>query len=301
APASESPAGFGPFTAPLHADHPLVGTAYATVDGTTLSPAELEAHVAAATYLLLGETHDHPDHHRLQGLMLETFIAAGPPPAVAYEMLDPSDQAEIDAFLAQTERDVDAFGALVDWANSGWPEWSLYRPAFEAPVRAGVPILAAQVPRTETKRYMSEGLGILAPEVVSRYALDQPLPTPLADKLLDEMFASHCEMVPREQLLPMVEIQRIRDARMAEALRSGAAAHGRAALVAGTGHTRTHGVPNLLAGLLDEGETMLSIGFTSVDPELQDAAHYGGEHDILVFTPEVEREDPCAAMRKQTN
>ena len=292
-----SDAGFGPWQAPLHADHPLVGTAWSVAEGAPLTRAELEERVAAARFVLLGETHDHPDHHRLQGAMIQAALDAGREPAVAYEMLEPGDQAAIDEFVAAGTAEADAFAELVDWANSGWPEWSLYRPAFAPALAAKLPILAAQVPRSETKRFMSEGLGIVEDETVARYGLDQPLAEDMQAGLLDEMFASHCEMVPREHLAPMIEIQRIRDARMADALLRGAEAKGRAILVAGTGHTRAIGVPRLLRQTgVDEAE-ILSVGFVAVDPERGEASEYGEEFDVIVLTPGVEREDPCAQMR----
>ena len=295
---AEAP-GFGPFAAPLHLDHPLVGRAWSMAEGAELSRAELEARLQAATHVLLGETHVHPDHHQLQGAMIQALLDAGQRPAVAYEMLDPLQQSDIDAFVASPERDPEAFAALVDWDNSGWPEWSLYRPAFAPALAAQLPLLAAQVPRSETKRYMSEGLGMLAPETVARYGLDQPPPEATQAVLLDEMFVAHCEMVPREQLAPMVEIQRIRDARMADAMLAGAAEHGRAVLVAGTGHTRAIGVPQLLELGGVAPESIVSLGFVSVDPERVEASDYGQDFDLIVFTPEVESEDPCAAMREQ--
>jgi len=188
--------GFGPWTASVAAEHPLVGTAWSVAEGRALSREELEQRVGQARFVLLGETHDHPDHHRLQGELIASAIAKTPGPAVAYEMLDPAAQAQIDAFVAAGSGDVDAFAELVAWADSGWPAWSLYRPAFAPVIEAGLPILAAQFPRAQSRRFMSEGLAMLPAELVQRYGLDRPLPPELHEPLLDEMFASHCEQVP---------------------------------------------------------------------------------------------------------
>ena len=81
---------------------------------------------------------------------------------------------------------------------------------------------------------------------MARYELSVPLAPELQAPLLDEMFIGHCEMVPREELGGMVEIQRIRDAMMADAMLQGADAKGQVVLVAGSGHTRDIGVPRLL-------------------------------------------------------
>jgi uncharacterized iron-regulated protein len=291
-------ADFGPWTATLGGEHPLVGTAWSTTDARKLTRAELEQQLADARFVLLGETHDHPDHHRLQGELIASLLEGERKgPAVAYEMLDPDRQADIDAFAVTGNTAVDAFAELVDWEHSGWPEWALYRPAFAPVIDAKLPILAAQFTRNQSKRFVTEGLGMLDPATVSRYGLDKPLDGELQAMWLDEMFASHCDMVPRDQLGGMVEIQRIRDAIMADAMLRGAEARGQVVLVAGTGHTRNVAVPRLLLMTGVTEAQIVSVGFVAVDGERLEAHDYGDDHDVLVFTPGVEREDPCAAMR----
>jgi uncharacterized iron-regulated protein len=292
------PADFGPWTATLAADHPLVGTAWSTAEQRKLTRAELEQRVSDARFVLLGETHDHPDHHRLQGELIASLIAGeGRGPVVAYEMLDPDRQADIDAFADTGEQAIDAFAKLVDWEHSGWPEWALYRPAFAPVIEAKLPILAAQFTRNQSKQFMTTGFAMLDPTTVERYGLAQPLAPELQALWLDEMFASHCDMVPREQLGGMVEIQRIRDAVMADAMLHGTEQRDQVVLVAGTGHTRAVAVPRLLQMTGVPKAQIVSVGFVAVDGERLEASDYGDEHDILVFTPDIEREDPCAAMR----
>lgn len=298
----------GPWAASVAADHPLVGTVWSVAEARALSLAELEQRAAAARFVLLGETHDHPDHHRLQGQVIASLLAEPPGLAVAYEMLDASKQAQIDELVAAGSG-VDAFAEQVGWADSGWPAWSLYRPAFAPAIEAGVPIVAAGFPREQSRRFMSEGLAMLPAELVARFELAQPLPAELLEPLLDELFVAHCEQVPREHLAGMVEIQRIRDAMMADALLRGAELavaatddadaskqRGRAVLVAGTGHTRASAVPRLLTLAGQPRESILAIGFVAVDPARLDPREYGEEHDVIVWTPAIEREDPCAAM-----
>ncbi|MFV8750374.1 ChaN family lipoprotein [Nannocystaceae bacterium ST9] len=284
---------FGPWIAPLERDHPLVGTAWSPSEARAISRTELERRLAAARYVLLGETHDNPDHHRLQGVAIEAVAGAAAErrPAVAFEMLDPAKQAAIDAFAGE----VDDFAEVVAWADSGWPAWSIYRPVFAATLAADLPIYAAELPRDETRRFMAEGLAIFDPDLVARFGLAQPLAPELQSAWLDEMFASHCDMVPREHLGGMVEIQRLRDARMADAMQRGAAAQGQAILVAGGGHVRDVGVPRLLRAL-EPDAAIVSVGFVAAQAGQLDPREYGDEFDVLVFTPDVEREDPCASF-----
>lgn len=285
--------GFGPWTSTLHAEHPLVGSAWHVAEARAIGRAELEVELSAARYVLLGETHDNPDHHRLQGELVRALASGERRPAVAFEMLDPGKQVAIDAFSGE----LDEFATTVAWAESGWPAWPIYRPVFEATLAADLPILAAELPREQSRMFMAEGLAMFDPAFVARFALAQPLAPELHAAWLDEMFASHCELVPREHLGGMVEIQRIRDARMADALLQGAAKQGRAILIAGGGHARRVGVPRLLH-MVEPSAAIVGVGFVAVTPERTKPSDYDqGEFDVLVFTPDVEREDPCESMR----
>jgi uncharacterized iron-regulated protein len=284
---------FGPWTSTLHVEHPLVGRAWHVAEARAIGRAELVAALAPARYVLLGETHDNPDHHRLQGELVEALAGGERRPAVAFEMLDPAKQAAIDAFAGE----VDEFATRVAWADSGWPAWPIYRPVFAATLAAELPIVAAELPREQTRMFMAEGLAMFDPAFVARHALAQPLAPELQAAWLDEMFASHCELVPREHLGGMVEIQRLRDARMADALIQGAAAQGQAILIAGGGHARRVGVPRLLQRV-EPDAAIVAVGFVAVTPERTQPADYEhGEFDLLVFTPDVAREDPCESMR----
>jgi uncharacterized iron-regulated protein len=235
----------------------------------------------------------------LQGEWISSLAARGRP-AVVFEMLDPAKQTAIDAFTGA----VDGFAEQVAWAESGWPEWSIYRPVFAATLAAGLPIFAAELPRRDTRLFMAEGLAMFDPAWVERFGLAEPLPAELQAAWLDEMFTSHCEMVPREHLGGMVEIQRLRDARMADAMIRGAQAQGQAVLVAGGGHARRDwGVPRSIRAVstVETGEaeaTSISVGFVAVQPELVDPRAYPtASFDVLVFTPDVAREDPCVAFK----
>jgi uncharacterized iron-regulated protein len=286
------PSGLPSFTSPRHAEHALVGTIWSRAEGAPIDPAALAARLESARFILLGETHDNPDHHRLQAQFLKQAAAVPPGPAVVFEMLDGSEQGRIDAFLAAGGRDPDALAERVRWAGSGWPDFALYRPLFRAALEAKLPLLAAGLPRGQT---LPPG----APERDVRFGLDQPLAAAEQAARLDEMFAAHCELMPREALAPMVEIQRQRDARLAHVLLRGQADRGRAVLVAGNGHVRDDGVPDLLrrAGV-GRGE-ILSVGLLEVDPDRPRLADTEADRfDVAVFTPAAEREDPCETLRR---
>lgn len=287
APASD----FGPFVSPRHRDHPLVGTAWrGDAEDARWSARAVAERVSKARFVLLGETHDNADHHRLQARFVASLGAEAGPPALVFEMLDAALQPEIDRFVSGDALDVDAFARLVGWADSGWPDFALYRPLFVAGLGARLPILAAGAGRGQRE---------VDPELVRRFRLDQPLPPEEQRERIEEMFQGHCELLPREQLGPMVDMQRARDARFAEALLRGAERNGRAVLIAGSGHVESHGVPRLLVAAGVPPEEILSLGMLEVDPELEDVSDgRASRFDVALFTPGAEREDPCEGLRR---
>lgn len=294
-------AGLGRFASPVHADHPLVGLVWSRASGGPIGWRVLERRVAAARFVLLGETHDNPDHHRLQARLVAQLaggVRAGRPegarpPGVAFEMLALGLQPEIDAFQAAPARDPDAFAERVGWAGSGWPPFALYWPIFRVALDAGLPILAAG-------RVRGEPDDPAAPERQARFGLAEPLPPAEQAALVERMFASHCQLIPREQLGPMIEMQRARDARMAWALLRAAEAQGRAVLIAGAGHVAGGAVPALLERAGVAREEILSLAFLEVEPgrvRVEDTE--AGGFDLAVFSPAAEREDPCEGLRRR--
>jgi len=111
----------------------------------------LAAAVSAARFALLGERHDHPEHHEFQAWLLRRMLESGRRPAVAFEMLDTT-QAPA---LAPPPRDLAArragLGDAVGWRASGWPEWRLYQPIAEIALAAGLPVVAANLPATAAR------------------------------------------------------------------------------------------------------------------------------------------------------
>ncbi|GEJ55266.1 ChaN family lipoprotein [Anaeromyxobacter diazotrophicus] len=291
----------------LHADHPLAGRIWDVRAGAFVDDAALERALVSADFVLLGETHDNPEHHRLQARALAGLVAAGRRPAVAFEMLDVAQQPRVDEALAGPgPHDPGALARAIGWAKSGWPDFALYRPIFEVALRAGLPIEAANLSRKQVHEVVRTGAASLAPEV--RTLLDRagPLSKEATDEIRDEMYESHCREMPRTMLEPFVTMQRARDAQMAERLL--AAARGReggAVLIAGAGHVRDdRAVPSYLAREAP-GRTRRAVAFQEVSPALRTPADYaaafgagGLPFDYVVFTAAAPREDPCQGLRE---
>lgn len=285
-----------PWRAPLHREHPLVGRIW---NGTAFVDQQaLDAAVQAAHFALLGETHDNPDHHALQARLVRV-AAQGRKPAIVFEMLDVSQQAALDA----APRSSDALAQAVDWSHSGWPDFSFYRPIFDAALAAGLPIVAGNFTRAQMSAIVTGGPAKLPPEIAALLQREgEPSPEVLEAERA-EMRAEHCGYLPETLLGPMALAQRARDAQLASRM---AASESGSILIAGSGHVRTdRGVPVHLA-VLASGRPHVSVAFVEVLPARQAPEEYAEAFsasrlpfDFVVFTPAAQREDPCKALEKR--
>lgn len=282
------------------ADHPLAEQviwdprAHRPID-----PTELERRVAAARYVLLGEVHDNPRHHVLQAHLIER-VAATRHPLVAMEMIDDSQAAALERCLAECEQLAEELPEAIDWESSGWPRWDLYRPIIETAARHRLPIRAANLSRQALlqRAFATEGQN----EAGDKQPLQELEPAALAS-LEQTLLDSHCgRPIAAAQLRGMVRAQRLRDARMLQALiESGIDSPDGGVLIAGSGHVRRDwGVARDLELLVGD-EAVLSIAFTEVD-DRTDPAQYtdagdDAPFDVVWFTARAPRADPCESMR----
>lgn len=237
----------------------------------------------AADVVILGETHDNPVHHLRQA----EALAAVAPRAVVYEMLTEAQAARVTPDLA---RDADALEAALGWADSGWPDFALYAPLFAA--AAGAKVYGAEVPRASARAVMAGGLAAAFGAEAARFGLDKGLPEVEQMQREAGQKEAHCNALPGNMLAPMVEIQRLRDARLAQvtarALRDGG---GPVAVITGNGHARADwGMPVYLRRVAPEARIFtLGQGEAGRTPE--------GGFDLVLDSPPVNRPDPCEVFR----
>jgi uncharacterized iron-regulated protein len=287
----------------LGVDHPLTGVIWDVTARRRVDEAELAARVRGADLVLVGETHDNPDHHRLQADLVRAFASSHDAPAVVFEMIDLRRQPAVDASLRAHPGDADALADAVDWASSGWPAWPIYRPVFEAALAAHATILAAGIDHDVAMRIAHEGPAALDPDLVRVFGLDAPLPGDQDEALRREMSDAHCGLLPESMLGPMVLVQRARDALLAERLHEGAGGHG-ALLIAGAGHVRRdRGVPAELVRVF--GAKSLAIGLLQTNARDAAPDRYADAFgvpvlpfDVVWFTPRVDDVDHCDALRR---
>ncbi|MBI5164765.1 MAG: ChaN family lipoprotein [Magnetospirillum sp.] len=273
--AAEPPPGF---TTALDRDQAAVGRIWQPASKRYLSPDELAALATEADVVLLGETHDNPDHHALQAWLLRRLIAAGRRPSVAFEMIDETQAPTLTGHLAAHPGDAAGLGPALKWQNSGWPDWAHYRPIAEAALAAGMPLLPANLGRDATRAAAKAGAPGLEPAVAAAMAA--------------EIKDSHCGMLPDKAVPAMVAVQWARDAAMAKSLAAGLERQGSAVLIAGSGHVRRdRAVPRHLGG-----RRILAVAFVEVRPGMVSPAEEDLPFDAVWFTPRAERSDPCEAF-----
>lgn len=282
---------------PYDAGHPLVGRIYDVRAGRFVGEAELYDALARARFVLLGETHDNADHHRLQARVIRE-LAKRPPgvSVVAFEMLDLDQQAVVVEHLSRRPADLDAFARAVRWEERGWPDFDLYRPVFEAALEAGARIVAAGLEPRRIRAVASGDLSVLPEGLPARTGLLEPLPAELRQRMEAVLFDAHCGRLARDFLPRLVAVQRARDAVMADRL-AVTAGRGRAVLITGRGHARRDfGVPWYLARRAP-GAPVAVLAFLAVR-EFDAARARDLPYDFVWLTPAAHPPgfDPCAGI-----
>jgi uncharacterized iron-regulated protein len=274
--------------------------------------------------VLLGESHENADHHRLQARVVAGLAARGAAPAVAFEMLRADQQEALDAAQGAEPPTAEGVRAATKWEEGGWPEFALYAPIFEAALAAGLPLVAADLAAADRNRLASDAP--LPPELAARLGLEEALPAGLLASLERDLATGHCNMLPASALPRLVRVQRGRDAALAQALVDAPGAQGdadpapgeprtdplapagegtRAVLIAGAEHARRdRGTPRALARLAP-GAEIATVAFLEVEPGAESlgadfAMRYGGDavFDYAWYTPKASDEDHCERMRK---
>ncbi len=273
----------------------------------------------ALDFVVLGEIHDNPDHHRFQAWAVSMLDQLRPPArpsagqngvaGLAFEMIPAARAHVANRFRAgRAPSSVEAYAPLGEelaWAESGWPDFAMYAEILLAAPAATV--AGGGVDRAALRRAAEQGAASW-PDA-ARFGLDQALAPAEAARRAQAQVDSHCGMLPIEAAPALVDAQRIRDAAFADALLR-AAEDGFAVLITGNGHARVDwGAPRFLRRLAPDARGV-SVGLLEapegVAPDRADLGRLGAPYgdarppfDYVVVTPHRPREDPCVAFRAQ--
>ena len=218
---------------------------------------------------------------------MQWLAARGELAALALEM---AEQGRSTAGLPRHASESQVQRALA-WRDAGWP-WQTYRPVVMAAVRAGVPVLGANLPAARQREAMRDA------------ALDARLPPAALAEQQQRMRDGHCGLLPESQIGPMTRVQIARDIAMADTVRAARQPGRTVLLVAGNGHVhRALGVPLHLPPDLTTKVLSAQSGQAqaAIDSEVTDTlpAHTSGA-DLLWPTPPVPPRDYCAELRRAT-
>ncbi|WP_295983700.1 ChaN family lipoprotein [uncultured Variovorax sp.] len=251
-----------------------------TTPGAEAPDAPVARRVAAlqpVDALLIGEQHDAPEHHAIEREAVEALAARGHLAALALEM---AEEGRSTAQLAPTATEAQVQAAL-DWSDKAWP-WASYGPAVMAAVRAGVPVVGANLPRSRMKNAMAD------------VSLDVQLNGEAFSAQQDAVRDGHCRMLPEAQIVPMTRIQVGRDRAMAQAIVKARKPGQTVLLIAGAGHVvRTLGVPQHLPDDVKIATVrVLAAPASAAGPET-------GDYDRIWRTPPLPEKDYCAEFKRQ--
>lgn len=237
-----------------------------------------------ADVVFLGEVHDNPGHHLRQA----EIVADLEPSALVFEMLT---QEQADLLTPELIADAAALETALNWAESGWPEFSMYYPIFAAAPDAEV--YGAAVGRDTAQAVRQSGHVAVFRGDAAVFGLTQDLPEDQQVAREAMQFSAHCEALPKEMLPMMVDIQRLRDAELAYSAKQAFDAYGGpVAVITGNGHARRDwGAPVYLMAA-DPGLRVVALGQGE-----NGASAPLGQFDLIEMSPPAKRDDPCDAFR----
>jgi uncharacterized iron-regulated protein len=253
------------------------------------SAEQVAVRARGAEVVYLGELHDNPRHHVIQARILEALLAAGSRPAVAFEMVPETRQADLEAAVRG-----DAGPAEVDrrlaWSAQGWPDFNMYWPLFDLARKHGLPVVGTDLDPDVARRIGRAGLGASG-EDLSR--LRSALPDDVArDRgIARRLRAAHCDQISEDRAIRMLDGWYARNVVIARGVRGGLERATQVVVIIGRGHQSPGGVPEQLAALRP-GTRQLVVGLYEgkADGPTEPLT------DVLWVTPARPRPNPCLTL-----
>ena len=244
----------------------------------SMDTAQWQRHLRATELpaaLLLGEQHDAAEHQQWERETLQVLMERQQLAAVVLEM---ADQGLSTQGLPATASEAQVQQAL-QWNAQAWP-WHSYGPAVMHAVRAGIPVVGGNLPRSEMKMVMQQP------------HWDRHLPALAWEHQRDAIRTGHCNLLPESQITPMARIQLAKDARMAQTITQYLEPGKTVLLLAGRGHVlRNVGVPTWLPAHVHYAVAVAQAG----EPPITLA----NDSDYVVQTPALPDTDHCTSLRQK--
>lgn len=268
------------------AEHPLNGKLWHINTQRFLTYEELFGQLPADGWLLLGEQHDNPDHHRLQQHWIETLAQREQLGAVALEMADHTQQPLLNQAAGQGHSTTPAD---LNW-NTGW-DWELYADVVRSALNNSPMVIGADLTRAEQLRaYRDKTPRGDAGERHAAY-------------IRQLLFSSHCGQLPKESLEAMRQVQLARDQQMAERLERTHLDGRNGVMLTGSVHARQDlGIPlwfqrQVISVLLTPTEAGHNEPYDYLPESYPNAP---AAADYLLFTEAVVQQDYCAELHHRS-
>lgn len=236
-------------TVPEAPASPLEPLDFVAPDASRLQDARFVARAAAARYVLLGETHHDPCHHRAQARAVDLLSRTPTPPAVGFEMVAVDRQPVLDRFNDDALA-LDALSEALDWQGEWGVPFEHYAPIFQAARSAGLPVYGLNVPRRLVRTAADGGIDALSPD--DRALLPPRIVPPPEEQrpMLLDAFAIHGARADPEdeRVRRFFFVQSLWDSQMAHrAVQVHRRMERPVVIVAGSGHvTHGWGIPHRL-------------------------------------------------------
>lgn len=268
------------------AQHPLNGKLWQVSQQRFLTQEELFQQLPAEGWLLLGEQHDNPDHHRLQQDWIEALAQRDQLGAVALEMATHAQQSELDQARGQGHTTTPE---ALNW-NPGW-DWTLYGAVVGTALDRAPVVVGADITRAEQRSAYQNG------------STQGDAGALHADYMRQLLFSSHCGQLPKASLEGMRQVQLVRDQQMAERLERTHLDGRNGVMLTGSIHARQDlGIP------LWFQRPVISVLLTPTEAGHNEPYDYLPESypnapaaaDYLLFTEAVVQQDYCAELHHRS-
>jgi len=226
--------------------------------------------------LLLGEQHDATEHQELARLSVKNLAEQQKLSALLLEMVD--DGLNTEGIPVNSTEGV--VRERLQWNDAGW-SWSNYGPLVMQAVRAGVPVVGANLPYSAMNDVMTDA------------SWDSKVPSAVLSAHRENMITGHCGLLPAAQVPAMARIQIARDERMARVAQQWMLKGGAVILLAGAEHVKKdRGIPIFLNSLASSN--MSAVWMQASAKVNQDPAFA----DVQWLTPPIAPKDYCAELAK---
>jgi uncharacterized iron-regulated protein len=172
------------------------GTVLKGGGGAPLPWPQFEKRLDSAQVVIVGEVHDHPDHHRIQAKILEHLSREPAGLVVGVEWLDSGAQ-EACGLLSAGRVSVDEFAEKAQWKQRWGYSLDLYRPVLELVRERSLPLVAMNAPTAVIRQVARKGLGSLQPDQRALLAPSLDLDDPAYRRRLAMASHAHGNLKPR--------------------------------------------------------------------------------------------------------